>query len=372
MKTLNILLIMVAVISIASCTNKKNPDLGTDNQQHQIETINELLDSMSNRGMSSLRTLYFTEDSVGEYYVGLANPNYLSPYYGKFHSIGIGVDTTEVKDSSILNHIFLLRTLPEVCEKLCEKAKESSRYQSDDSLEYSITMGGNPQELISMTKYKYIVENKKEYQNISFTYNVLKPCKKAIKSDDVSPVREFLKKFIAEQKNVNTYEVKYEWDKGVAIPKTTHFSSTECCLQWTWIGRDRDSLAASSVTGVHFFIPAKDKYRIDVAVDFYNRLNSFAIEHPQIGVELGTYARLKTDLEKGDIECNRELLQYSVRNDETKRNIYNIRMEQSSVGIHILELYTPNAPRFVIPTNWYRVKRIHNNEIDYEVDFRQL
>ena len=370
MKTLNILMIMVAVISIASCI-KKNHDLDTDNQQHQIETINELLDSMSNRGMSSLRTLYFTEDSVGEYYVGLANPNYLFPYYGKFHSISVGVDTTEVKDSSTLNHIFLLRTLPEVCEKLCKKAKESSRYQSDDSLEYSITIGNNPLELISMKKNKYKVENKKEYQVMGFTYNVLKPCKKAIKSDDVSPVREFLKKFIAEQKDVKKYEVKYELDKGRTIPKLTQESSDSCCLKWIWIGRDRDSLAASSVTGVHFFIPAKDKRRIDVAVDFYNRLNNYAIEHPQIGVELSTYARLKSDMEKMHIESNRELLQYSVRNDETKRNIYNIRMEQSPEGIHILELYTPNAPRFVIPSNWYRVKRIHNLEIDYEVDFRR-
>ena len=371
MKTLNILMIMVAVISIASCT-KKSTDSNTDSLQHQIETMNELIDSMSNRGMSSLRTLYFTEDSVGEYYVGIANPNDLSPCYAKFHSVEIGMDTTEVKDSSTLNHIFLLRTLPEVCEKLCKKAKESSRYQSGDYLDYSITMGGNPHELISMNKHKQKEKNKKEFQYIGFTYNVLRPCKKVIKSDDVRPVRELLKTFIAEQKNVYRYDVKYEWDKGVGIPKIMNLSSSECCLKWRWIGRDRDSLAASSVTGVHFFIPAKDKHRIDVAVDFYNRLNSFAIEHPQIGVELGTYARLRTDMEKSHIESNRELLQYSVRNDETKRNIYNIRMEQSTEGIHILELYTPNAPRFVIPTNWYRVKRIHNNEIDYEVDFRRL
>ena len=368
MKTLNILMVMVAVISIASCTNKST-DSNTDSQQHQIETMSELIDSMSNRGMPLLRTLYFIEDSVGEYYVGMGTPN--SPHIGRSHSISIGVDTTGVKDSSTLNHIFLLRTLPEVCEKLCEKAKKSSRYQSDDSLEYSLAMGNNPQELISMNKHKQKEKNKKEFQYIGFTYNVLKPCKKVIKSDDVKPVRELLKTFIGEQKNVYRYDVKYEWDKGVGIPKIMSFSSSECCLIWRWIGRDRDSLAASSVTGVHFFIPAKDKHRIDVAVDFYNRLNSFAIEHPQIGVELSTYAKLKSDMEKMHIESNRELLQYSVRNDETKRNIYNIRMEQSPEGIHILELYTPNAPRFVIPSNWYRVKRIHNLEIDYEVDFRR-
>jgi len=360
MKTINILLITLVAVCIASCT-KKN----ADNQQHQIETMNELLDSLSDRDIYASRTLYFTEDSVGEFYMLRGDNNWpfylhssLSPRYCHLYT---RADTTEVEDRSKNRHIYMLRAIPETFERLCKKAKTSWRYQSGDSLDYSITMGNNPLELLSMTKYK-----EKNSTYIGFTYNVLKPWKKAIKSDDVRPVRELLKTFIAEQKGVKKYEVKYEWDKGVSIPRQQY---EHCLWRWRWILRDCDSLAASSVTGTHFFIPAKDKYRIDVAVDFYNRLNNFAIEHPQIGVELNTTTRLKTDFEKHDVRDGEDLLQYSVCNDETHRNIYNILMKHTTDGIHILELYTPNTPRFTIPYDWYKVKESHNLKFDYEWDF---
>lgn len=363
MKTINILLITLVAVCIASCT-KKN----ADNQQHEIETMNELLDSLSDRGIYASRTLYFTEDSVGEYYMQngendgfpLHHFSSTSPRYCRSYMCA---DTTGVEDILKNRHIYMLRAIPETFERLCKKAKASWRYQSGDSLDYSITMGNNPLELLSMTKYK---DSRFNSTYIGFAYNVLKPWKKAIKSDDVRPVRELLKTFIAEQKGVKKYEVKYEWDKGVAIPRQQY---EHCLWRWRWILRDCDSLAASSVTGTHFFIPAKDKHRIDVAVDFYNRLNNFAIEHPQIGVELNTTTRFKTDFEKHDVRDGEDLLQYSVCNDETHRNIYNILMTQTTEGLHILELYTPNTPRFAIPYDWYKVKESHNLKFDYEWDF---
>ena len=364
MKTINILLSTLVAVCIASCTKEK-----TDNQQHQIETMNELLDSLSDKGICVSRTLYFTEDSVGEHYQ-LNGDNY-APFYplsttsARHYSMCTGMDTTQVEEREKNKYIYTLRIIPEVFERLCKNAKASWRYQSGDSLDYSITMGNNPLELLSMTKYK---GEKNIFQYIGFTYNVLKPWKKAIKSDDVRPVRELLKTFIAEQKGVKKYEVKYEWDKGVSIPRQ---QEERCMWRWRWIVRDCDSLAASSVTGIHFFIPAKDKHHIDVAVDLYDRLNNFAIEHPQIGAELITPARFRTYLEKHDVikDYFKEVLQYTVSNDEIHRYIYNILMVHTTEGIHILELYTPKTPRFTIPYDWYKVKESHNLKFEYEWDF---
>ena len=129
MKTINILLITLVAVCIASCT-KKN----ADNQQHQIETMNELLDSLSDRDIYASRTLYFTEDSVGEFYMLRGDNNwpfYLhsspSPRYCHLYTLA---DTTEVEDRSKNRHIYMLRAIPETFERLCKKAKTSWRYQS--------------------------------------------------------------------------------------------------------------------------------------------------------------------------------------------------------------------------------------------------
>ena len=135
-------------------------------------------------------------------------------------------------------------------------------------------------------------------------------------------------------------------------------------------GRDADSLAVSVVTGNHYFIPAKDSRRIDVAVDFYNRLNRIATEQPRMGTVLSTTARFKEYLERGDWFA--DILRYSVYDYAAKRRIYNIMMEQSPEGIHILELNTADVPRFAIPHLWLKVHQTHNFDFIPEKDFEGL
>ena len=57
METKNIVLIVLVGISIASCTQTV-----AQKQQHQIETVSELFDTLANRGMYGQRVLTCTED----------------------------------------------------------------------------------------------------------------------------------------------------------------------------------------------------------------------------------------------------------------------------------------------------------------------
>jgi len=43
-----------------------------------------------------------------------------------------------------------------------------------------------------------------------------------------------------------------------------------------------------------------------------------------------------------------------------------------SEGIHLMELYTSDAPRFTIPRLWLKVKQTHNLDIIPEKDFEKL
>lgn len=351
MKTKNIVLTVLAGINMTSCTQT-----ATDKQPHQIETINELLDSCASRGFDGQRTLRCFDDSglYEEYFIG--------------HSLS----TAEIKDSASYDkewlkemkrstdyHYFLLQNGLELLDRLCKTAEKSYRYISGDSIDYNLTMNSENSEKLYLRSYKRSSDD-----NIFLSYMVKKSAEITKESVDVKPIQELLTSFLSEQKGVKKYKVDYVWDQDVAIPEDYGVILTASVL-----GHGSDSLAASAVTGTHYFIPAKDQHRIDVAVDFYNRLNRMATERPLLGSLLNTSAKFKTSVED---EWYVDLLRYSVFNRETKRRIYTIMMEQSAKGIHILELYTPDAPRFAIPRLWLKVKQTHNLDIIPEKDFKEL
>ena len=335
MKTHNIILIALAGISIASCTKNVAVE-----KQHQIETVSELFDSLVNRGIYGQHALICKEDSC------------MFEEYSIIHS---------VQDTNA-EHDYLLHNMQELLDRLCLTAENSYRYTSQDTLDYSITLGSEPQEYLYMKRWK----DDTEQDWLIFGHSIKKPVNITLKSDDIESVQEMLKTFLSEQKGVKVYEVKYEWDSGVAILE----NYDKFLLPLISKGRDADSLAASVVTGNHYFIPAKDNRRIEVAVDFYNRLNRIATEQPRIGTVLSTTARFKEYLERGDWCAN--ILRYSVYDYATKRRIYNILMEQSPKGIHILELNTADVPRFAIPHLWLKVKQTHNFDFIPEKDFEGL
>ena len=352
MKTFNILLIMLVAVSIASCTKKKstdNPQHQIETSRHQIETISELIDSAANRGITATLYIGCREDSVFETYRLFA------------HAC---IDTTEYKDSVTaykkfersftVKYNYLSQNIPELLDRLSKNAETSYRYQLGDSVDYSITIGNNPRELISMKTYK---KGNRKY--IELSHYVSKPIKKTVKSDGIKPFKKALNAFIKERKDVKKYEVKYKWDKGVAIPEKYDGSRY---VIWD----DADSLAASSVTGTHLFIPAVElESKINVALDFYNRLNRIVTETPQCKSQFMTTARFKTDLEKG-VWYN-PMLRYWVCNDKGKF-LYLIIMGYTPEGIDILELNTANAPRFTVPRNWEKIKETHNLDVVYEWD----
>ena len=81
---------------------------------------------------------------------------------------------------------------------------------------------------------------------------------------------------------------------------------------------------------------------------------------------------LKRSVSWENVERHADLLRYTVYNYETRHRIYTIMMEQSPEGIHLLELYTPDAPRFTIPWLWLKVKQTHNLDIIPEKDFEKF
>ena len=245
-------------------------------------------------------------------------------------------------------------------EKLCKTAERSYRYISGDSVNYSLTLNDCPEVYITLIRHKDAEVKEREW--INFYYSNLKPVKPTEKSLDFKPVQKVLQEFLSEQKDVKPYEVKYEWDKGVAIPANWYSDFYEASR-----GLGSDSLAAASVTGTHYFIPAKDEHRIKVSLDFINRITQLAKEQPVSNSFLKTSARPESKMENNNSFFN--FLSYKIFNPETHRNIYIILMEQSPEGIHILELYTADAPRFAIPRKWYDIKQTHNFERIPEKDF---
>lgn len=336
MKTKKMILMAFAVMSIVGCTQPASQ------KEHQIETISELYDTLSKQGI------------YVQYYI-LCRDSVLREEY----SIDNMLNTTAIEDSA--KHQFLLEHATAFVEKLCKTAEKSYRYISGDSVNYSLTLNDSPEEYITLIRHKDAEVKEREW--INFYYSNLKPVKPAEISRDIKPVQKMLQDFLSEQKDVKPYEVKYEWDEGVAIPANWYSDFYEANR-----GLGSDSLAAASVTGTHYFIPAKDEHRIKVTVDFINRIIQLVKEKPVIGSFLRTSAHTESSMKNGEWFLN--LLGYKIFNPETHRNIYNIKMEQSPEGVHILELYTADAPRFAIPRKWYDIKQTHNFERIPEKDFK--
>lgn len=329
------ILMAFAVMSIVGCTQPASQ------KGHQIETISELYDTLSKQGI------------YVQYYI-LCRDSVLREEY----CIDNMLNTTAIEDSA--KHQFLLEHATAFVEKLCKTAEKSYRYISGDSVNYSLTLNDSPEEYITLIRHKDAEVKEREW--INFYYSNLKPVKPTEISRDIKPVQKMLQDFLSEQKDVKPYEVKYEWDEGVAIPANWYSDFYEANR-----GLGSDSLAAASVTGTHYFIPAKDEHRIKVTVDFINRIIQLVKEKPVIGSFLRTSAHTESSMKNGEWFLN--LLGYKIFNPETHRNIYNIKMEQSPEGVHILELYTSDVPRFTIPIMWYRFKQTHNFEMTPEKDF---
>ena len=86
------------------------------------------------------------------------------------------------------------------------------------------------------------------------------------------PVQELLKKFLGEYKNVQRYDVSFDWDEGIPFP-SGYYEEIHSKFQLTYLTKnDRDSLAASHITGTHYVIPVADEKREEVIKDFTNRI----------------------------------------------------------------------------------------------------
>ena len=144
MKTKNIILIALAGISIASCTQTV-----AVKQQHQIETVSELFDSLANRGIYGQRALRCIEDSC------------MYEEYSIVHSV----------QDNTAEHDFLLSNVQELLDRLCLTAENSYRYTSQDSLDYSITLGNEPQEYLYMKRWK----DETERDWFTFGHSIKKP-----------------------------------------------------------------------------------------------------------------------------------------------------------------------------------------------------
>ena len=223
MRTRNIVLSVLAGLSIVSCTQN------VADKPMQIESVNALFDSIAKRDIYGRRILRCLEDSVlyEEYNIC----HVLTDTTGKNNTINYDKEWMRKQTE---DHNYLLRNVPDMLDMLCRTAEKSYRYISGDSIDYNITLGNNPQELLYLRSYSEVNRNKV----FDFCYMVEKPANITVKSGDVTSVRELLQAFLAEQKKVKKYEVKYEWDKDVAIP-----DNYNTFLPTSYQGHGSDSLA---------------------------------------------------------------------------------------------------------------------------------
>jgi hypothetical protein len=187
-----------------------------------------------------------------------------------------------------------------------------------------------------------------------------------------------MKQFVDGSKNVKRYPVKYEWDNGVKIDLGVHASHDgypDSIMRrfhgrFSLVGEGADALAPSSVTGTHYFIPCTGEECSTIMTDLYDRLNKLAMEHPIMGTSMKTPANIGLSV-KGDRDLimNAPQLIFTIKNEETKRTNCLILVKNMESGVHILELYPGDVPRFTIPNLWMYVKQTHNKLAEPEKDF---
>ena len=341
MNTKYFLLMACIVACFTSCRQTVSPT-----ESHQVETFLELFDSLTARGENTQRYLECNDDSIlsEQYSISITEP-----------------DTTRKADPSddghyerwnkktMRDYTFLQQNATRLMEELSQKAEKSYRYISGDTIDYNITMGGTPEVLISMSRQRSEYDNRR--------YLVL----------------------VYSWKNAKRYPVKYEWDKGVKIDLGVRAYQAgypdgmrKFHARFSLAGEGTDALAPSSVTGTHYFIPCNEEECTTMMNDLYDRLNKLSVENPIVGSSLKTPANIGLSMDGDpDLVINAPKLVFTIKNEETKRTNCLILVKNWESGVHILELYPGNAPRFTIPNLWMYVKHTHNLLAEPEKDFYQ-
>ena len=300
-----IIYIGLVALSLASCKQMK-PD-------RQIESVGELMDSLIERG-----------DQVYRYIICTGDSTYQDERW--FHYFFKEKDSN-VHQSSLL---FLTDKTPALLDKLCREAEKSYRYWEGDSLDYSITMHSKPLELLSFKWFK----NKQQEEVVSLSHTTMKHAKHLSAPCDPTPIQAVLQKFLAEQKNVTTYDICYEWDEGVPFTDfKTDFKDEQLILRYK--GTGADSLAAAKITGTLYAISIKREGRSE---------------------------ELSAELNKWKFYC---MQAFSIFDRQRRRNLYDLKVQMFSNMLYILELNSADAPRSAVPCNWWAVKRIHNDKVFY-------
>ncbi len=358
----------LSAMSFASCTQNLS-----EKPEHEIESLTELFDSLAMRGAyprfnidafgDSVITEEYDYFSCLEDTMGVDSLDVEEWYKRTLDNLPSAIDTIIIDGEKhatyrdikterrmIENRIFLLHNVFPLVEKLCKRARESYRYITPDSIDYSVTIAKEPQKLLSFKRYK--VTNR-DYDNLFLRYTVEKPLKIKTKSSDPKPVHALLKQFLAEQKDVKQYEVNYEWDKGVPFPTEGEFYHSVSQRR----KRGPDSLAASLVTGTYYFIPLKGSKAIErLSDEFCDRMIRLSAEKPVHRSRLTTRFLPGSDMKK-------ELQNYIIHDKNTKLFIYEIKAQRCEDGLHILELNNPQGQRYTIPVSWWAVMRTHNTKI---------
>ena len=320
---------MLAVLSMASCRGLK-PDRQSD---RQIESVGELMDSLTERG-----------DQVYRYITCSGDSTYQDERW--FHYFSKEKDSN-VHQSSLL---FLADKTPALLDKLCREAEKSYRYWEGDSLDYSITMHSKPLELLSFKWFK----NKQQEEIVSLSHTTMKYAKHLSAPCDPTPIQAVLQKFLAEQKNVTTYDICYEWDEGVPF---TDFKNEQLILRYK--GTGADSLAAAKITGTLYAISIKREGRSEeLSAELNKRMTALITERPIKGATLASFYPGG----KWKFYC---MQAFSIFDRQRRRKLYELKVQMFSNMLYILELNSADAPRSAVPCNWWAVKRIHNDKVFY-------
>ena len=318
---------MLADLSMASCRQLK-----ADRQpDRQLETVGELMDSLTDRGEQVYRYIICGGDSTYQ------DERWIHYFYDK--------EEKNVQQSSLL---FLADKMPDLLDKLCQEAEKSYRYWEGDSLDYSITMHSKPLELLSFKHYK----NEKDGEVVSLYHTTMKQAKHLSAPYDPQPIQAVLQKFLAEQKDVKTYDVCYEWDEGVPF---TDFKNEQLVGRYKGIGAD--SLAAAKITGTLYAISIKREGRSDeLSAELNKRMTALITERPFKGAHLSSFypgGKWKFYYMQG----------IRIFDRQRRRKLYDLKAQVLGNNLYILELNSADAPRSAVPCNWWAVKQIHNDKV---------
>lgn len=367
MKTKYFILIVLAGMSLISCS-----PCATEKPEHEIESINELIDSMAFRSCRTiLRDIQCARDTLFDTYniitcavdtMGIDTLD-VDAWYKRLVA---NVPPKSVRDTmkfyrspeemrrEVESHQFMIRNATKLVEKLCKTSKESYRFCNKDSVDYSITLNDNPKQFLKAARFTIPSCNNNEFY-VSYTKH--EPVKVTAEPYDRKPVQELLKKFLSEYKNVQQYQVSFDWDEGLPFP-----SRYDCQFYLNEGPRsNKDSLAASHITGTHYVIPVADEKKEEVIKDFTNRILQMAVERPIPG------SRLRLNLHTKGNNKYYIMEEYEFRSQKYfLMPTYQIKIGRWETNtIHILELDFHDSPRYAIPLNWEPVLRTHNTEIHY-------